>query len=161
MLTAVPDPTRRLADGVLVDACLRARVLGLRLLTIEAAVVLVPAAVAPASSGDARPQRPPARSFRAAAARDGPARRRGGAPRAMPWPTPGAASSRGPSCWPGRAATALRTHRHRASAGAGAPTRADAWREGSSAPAAAASTDRTAETPIAATKPSLKSPGDA
>jgi hypothetical protein len=52
-----PDPTGRLADGVLVDACLRARVLSLRLLTIEAVVVLVPAVVDPASPVDRPSQR--------------------------------------------------------------------------------------------------------
>jgi hypothetical protein len=56
-LNAVPDPTRRLGEGVLVEACLRAHVLGLRLLTIRATVVLAPAAVGPSSSDDdARPQ---------------------------------------------------------------------------------------------------------
>jgi hypothetical protein len=40
---AVPDRTRRLSDGVLVDASLQARLLGMRLLTIDATVVLAPA----------------------------------------------------------------------------------------------------------------------
>jgi hypothetical protein len=45
-LTAIPDRSRRLSDGVLVDASIRARLLGLRLLTIDATIVLVPADVA-------------------------------------------------------------------------------------------------------------------
>lgn len=160
MLTAVPDPTRRLADGVLVDACLRARVLGFRLLTIEAAVVLVPAAVAPASSGDARPQRPPARSFRA------PLPRWSGPPPGRRPTGHALADARrslieGAELLAGASRDGPATHPHRASTGAGAATRTDACRDGSSAPAVAASTERTAETPIAATKPSLKSPGDA
>jgi hypothetical protein len=40
---AVPDRTRRLSDGVLVDASLQARLLGMRLLTVDATVVLAPA----------------------------------------------------------------------------------------------------------------------
>jgi hypothetical protein len=45
-LTAIPDRRRRLSDGVLVDASLHARLLGLRLLTVDATIVLVPADVA-------------------------------------------------------------------------------------------------------------------
>jgi hypothetical protein len=45
-LTAIPDRRRRLSDGVLVDASIHARLLGLRLLTIDATIVLVPADVA-------------------------------------------------------------------------------------------------------------------
>jgi hypothetical protein len=45
-LTAVPDRRRRLSDGVLVDASIHARLLGVRLLTIDATIVLVPADVA-------------------------------------------------------------------------------------------------------------------
>jgi hypothetical protein len=45
VLIAIPDRRRRLADGVLVDATIRARLLGIRLLTIDATVVLVPADV--------------------------------------------------------------------------------------------------------------------
>jgi hypothetical protein len=42
-LTAVPDPGKRLSDGVLVEACVRARLLGIPLLKVEATVVLAPA----------------------------------------------------------------------------------------------------------------------
>jgi hypothetical protein len=42
-LRAVPDPRKRLSDGVLVDACIRARLLGIPLLKVEANVVLAPA----------------------------------------------------------------------------------------------------------------------
>jgi hypothetical protein len=45
LLRAIPDRSRRLSDGVLVDASLRARLLGLRLLTVDATIVLVPADV--------------------------------------------------------------------------------------------------------------------
>jgi hypothetical protein len=44
-LTAVPDRRRHLSDGVLVDASVQARLLGLRLLTLEATVVIAPAEV--------------------------------------------------------------------------------------------------------------------
>lgn len=69
VLAAIPDRRRRLSDGVLVDASIRARVLGIRLLTIDATVVLGPAAVT-ASSGAAHdpPQRTSARSSRHALA---------------------------------------------------------------------------------------------
>jgi hypothetical protein len=45
VLRAIPDRSRRLSDGVLVDASIRARLLGLRLLTVDATIVLVPADV--------------------------------------------------------------------------------------------------------------------
>jgi hypothetical protein len=48
-LRATPDRRRSLSDGVLVDASIHARLLGLRLLTIDATIVLVPADVRPAS----------------------------------------------------------------------------------------------------------------
>ena len=73
-LTAIPDRRRRLSDGVLVDASLHARLLGLRLLTVDATIVLVPADVAgtsrtahPAPQGPApRPLGPaPSRSVAA------------------------------------------------------------------------------------------------
>ena len=44
-LTATPDRRRRLSGGVLVDASVHARLLGLRLLTVDATIVLVPADV--------------------------------------------------------------------------------------------------------------------
>jgi hypothetical protein len=45
-LTAFPDPRKRLSDGVLVDACIRARLLGIPLLKVEATIVLAPAGLA-------------------------------------------------------------------------------------------------------------------
>jgi pyridoxal biosynthesis lyase PdxS len=57
VLTAIPDRRRRLADGVLVDARIRARLLGIRLLTLDATVVLVPADVAPAAASARYPPR--------------------------------------------------------------------------------------------------------
>jgi hypothetical protein len=58
MLMASPDRRRRLADGVLVEASIRARLLGLRLLKIDATVVLVPADItAPTRAAQAPPER--------------------------------------------------------------------------------------------------------
>ena len=60
-LTATPDRRRRLSDGVLVDASIHARLLGLRLLTVDATIVLVPAevsATSPAASLPAKPRAP-------------------------------------------------------------------------------------------------------
>jgi pyridoxal biosynthesis lyase PdxS len=61
-LTAIPDRRRRPSDGLVVEAKIVARLLGLRLLTLEATVVVVPAEVtAPAHTIDGTP-RAPARS---------------------------------------------------------------------------------------------------
>jgi hypothetical protein len=49
-VTAVPDPRKRLSDGVLVDACIRARLLGIPLLKVEATIVLAPAGLTAAAS---------------------------------------------------------------------------------------------------------------
>ena len=55
---ATPDRRRRLSEGVLVEARIRARLLGIRLLTIDATVVLAPAAVtAPSLAAHDPPQR--------------------------------------------------------------------------------------------------------
>jgi hypothetical protein len=43
VLTVAPDRRRRLAQGALVEASIVARVLGLRLLTLKATIVLAPA----------------------------------------------------------------------------------------------------------------------
>jgi hypothetical protein len=48
---AIPDRRRRLSEGVLVEATIRARLLGIRLLTIEATVALAPADLAAPSVG--------------------------------------------------------------------------------------------------------------
>ena len=74
--TPTPDRRRRLSEGVLLEATIRARLLGLRLLTIDATVVLAPAEVAaPASAAQDLPPRaplPPGRAWsRAAATRQG------------------------------------------------------------------------------------------
>jgi hypothetical protein len=68
-LAAIPNRRRRLSDGVLVDASIRARVLGIRLLTIDATVVLGPAEVDAVSCAAHDPsQRTSARSSRHALA---------------------------------------------------------------------------------------------
>ena len=46
LLTAVPDRRRRLSEGILVEASVLARLLGIRLLKLDATVVLMPADVA-------------------------------------------------------------------------------------------------------------------
>jgi hypothetical protein len=54
-LEAVPDRRRRVSDGILVEASILARLLGLRLLTLDVTLVLVPAEVsAPAPPSAAR-----------------------------------------------------------------------------------------------------------
>ena len=61
-LMAIPDRRRRLSEGVLVDASIRARLLGIRLLTIDATVVLAPADVtAPSDAAHDPPRRPSVR----------------------------------------------------------------------------------------------------
>jgi hypothetical protein len=60
---AIADRRRRLSEGVLVDATIRARLLGMRLLTIDATVVLAPADVtAPAVGAHDLPPRASVRS---------------------------------------------------------------------------------------------------
>ena len=44
-LTAVPDRRKRLSEGTLIEASVQARLLGLRLLELDATVVLLPADV--------------------------------------------------------------------------------------------------------------------
>ena len=48
-LTAAVDRTRRLSEGALVQASVRARLLGLPLLRLDATVVLMPATIRPSS----------------------------------------------------------------------------------------------------------------
>jgi hypothetical protein len=48
-LTAAVDRTRRLSEGGLVQASVRARLLGLPLLRLDATIVLMPAAIRPSS----------------------------------------------------------------------------------------------------------------
>jgi hypothetical protein len=57
---ATPDRRRRLSEGVLVDARIRARLLGIRLLTIDATVVLAPA---DGTGRSAAAHHPPARAY--------------------------------------------------------------------------------------------------
>jgi hypothetical protein len=82
VLTAVPDRRRRPSDGLVAEASIVARLLGIRLLTLRATVVVCPADVtAPAASGSraARPgPRPPLGSPAAPAARPGPPARTAG-----------------------------------------------------------------------------------
>jgi hypothetical protein len=49
-LTAAVDPSRRLSEGALVQAAVRARLLGIPLLRLDATVVLMPAAITAPSS---------------------------------------------------------------------------------------------------------------
>ena len=50
-LTAAVDPSRRLSEGGLVQASVRARLLGIPLLRLDATIALMPAAIAAPSSG--------------------------------------------------------------------------------------------------------------
>jgi hypothetical protein len=52
-LSAAVDPSRRLSEGALVQASVRARLLGIPLLRLDATVVLMPAAVTAPSSASA------------------------------------------------------------------------------------------------------------
>jgi hypothetical protein len=67
-VTLAPDRGRRLSDGALVEASIRARLLGIPLLRLDATVVLMPAEVTARSSAPDEPVRtrsfgvPPARS---------------------------------------------------------------------------------------------------
>jgi hypothetical protein len=55
-LEAIPDRRRRVSDGILVEASILARLLGLRLLTLDVTLVLVPAEVsAPPSAARGLP----------------------------------------------------------------------------------------------------------
>jgi hypothetical protein len=74
VLTAAADRRRRLSDGVLLEAVVHGRVLGLRILSLRATVVLAPAGVTatPTAAGDP-PGRADGRPSHAA-----PARRRAG-----------------------------------------------------------------------------------
>lgn len=49
-LTAAVDPSRRLSEGALVQASVRAHLLGIPLLRLDATVVLMPAAITTPSS---------------------------------------------------------------------------------------------------------------
>ncbi len=49
-LAAAVDPSRRLSEGALVQASVRARLLGIPLLRLDATVVLMPAAITRPSS---------------------------------------------------------------------------------------------------------------
>jgi hypothetical protein len=74
-LTAVPDPRKRLSDGVLVEACIRARLVGIPLLKVEATIALAPAGLtAPTSAPRDQPIRSSARPSRAASTRSGDSR---------------------------------------------------------------------------------------
>ena len=59
-LTAIPDAGRHLSDGLVVEGALVARLLGLRLLAVDARLVVAPAALReppPPSAVRARPER--------------------------------------------------------------------------------------------------------
>lgn len=84
-VTATPDPRRSLSDGILIQASVLGRVLGLRILTLDTTVVLMPADVevssavghhgagaawagGPTARTTARPARTPTRPAQAAPA---------------------------------------------------------------------------------------------
>lgn len=72
MLSAIPDQRRRLTDGILVEATILARVLGMRILTINTTLVLVPADVRSSSSAPLhRSTHPSARSSSVPSVRPG------------------------------------------------------------------------------------------
>jgi hypothetical protein len=73
VLDAAPARQRRLSDGVLLEASVFGRVLGVRLLTLRATVVLAPADVTAARADHGRPSGGDGRPARLA-----PARRRAG-----------------------------------------------------------------------------------
>ena len=52
-LRVVPDPSRRLSEGVLVEACIRARLIGIPVLKIDAMIALAPAGLTSPISGRA------------------------------------------------------------------------------------------------------------
>jgi hypothetical protein len=54
-LTGVPDRRRRAQDGIVAEAAIVARVLRLRILTLDATVAFTPAVVTAASAGPSRP----------------------------------------------------------------------------------------------------------
>jgi len=63
VLEVAPDRRRRLSDGALVEASLAARLLGMRILTLDATVALVPADVTAATpAGQDRAAHAPTRS---------------------------------------------------------------------------------------------------
>ena len=76
VLNAVPARQRRLSDGVLLEASVLGRVLGVRILTLRATVVLAPASVTAASaardepSGIDAPRSRPAQARRRAGGRE-------------------------------------------------------------------------------------------
>jgi hypothetical protein len=63
VLEVAPDRRRRLSDGALVEASIAARLLGMRILTLDATVALVPADVTAATpAAQDRAARAPSRS---------------------------------------------------------------------------------------------------
>ena len=71
----MPDPRNHLSDGVLVEGCLRARLLGIPILKVEATIVLAPAGLrAPTSAARDLPIGSSARPSRAASTRSGDSR---------------------------------------------------------------------------------------
>ena len=69
VLNAAPARRRRLSDGVLLEASVLGRVLGVRILTLRATVVLAPASVTTARGGDPPTRRDGRRSHVAPAPR--------------------------------------------------------------------------------------------
>jgi hypothetical protein len=76
VLTAVPDRRRRPSDGLVVEASIVARLLGIRLLKLDATVAIVPADVTAPSAARHEPRvRAPGRSNGVPLARSAPAGR--------------------------------------------------------------------------------------
>ena len=51
-MTAIPDGTRQLSDGLIIDASVVARLLRIRLLTLDASVIVSPAEMQAPHAGD-------------------------------------------------------------------------------------------------------------
>ena len=51
-MTAIPDGTKQLSDGLVIDASVVARLLRIRLLTLEASVIVSPAEIKAPHAGD-------------------------------------------------------------------------------------------------------------
>jgi hypothetical protein len=72
-VTAIPDRRGRLSEGVVVEASVLGRVIGIRLLVLNATIVVVPADVAaPTSPPGDRPGRPSTQAAGIAPPRSGP-----------------------------------------------------------------------------------------
>jgi hypothetical protein len=78
VVTSVPGTTTRLSEGVALKASVVARLLGVRLLTLDATVLVAPAEIAGAAAGPASPERPARTRRRSSLARSSRAARPSG-----------------------------------------------------------------------------------